>query len=91
MSLEWILWARLVIMHPLHAKQKLLSREKVANPKKQKMGVRGYTKDMVKKFLRTQVAPKIREMKTKEDYTNQKLKRIIVKSNLDKWEREWTE
>ncbi len=41
-------------------------RKKVANPKKQKMGVRGYTKDMVKKFLRTQLAPKIREMKTKE-------------------------
>jgi len=41
-------------------------RKKVANSRKKKMGVKGYTKDMVKKFLKTQLAPQIREMKTKE-------------------------
>jgi hypothetical protein len=41
-------------------------RKAIPNPKKNKVGVKGYTKGMVKKFLKDKLAPKIKEMKTKE-------------------------
>ncbi len=38
-------------------------RQSIPNPKKKKKGVKGYTKEMVKDFLRNQLAPKIGDMK----------------------------
>jgi hypothetical protein len=41
-------------------------RRSIPNPRKGKIGVKGYTKPMVKNFLRKKLAPKIKEMKVKE-------------------------
>ena len=41
-------------------------RRATPNRRKGKMGVKGYTKDMVKKFLKNQLAPQIEAMKVKE-------------------------
>jgi len=38
-------------------------RKKVTNSKTKKKGVKGYTKSLVKKFLKTKLAPKIKELK----------------------------
>jgi hypothetical protein len=52
---------------PLACETKTSSQRKaIPNPRKRKMGVKGYTKDMVKKFLRNQLAPEIEAMETKE-------------------------
>lgn len=41
-------------------------RRKIPNPKKKKTGVKGYTKPMVKNFLKNKLAPKIMDMKIKD-------------------------
>jgi hypothetical protein len=41
-------------------------RRATPNPRKGKIGVKGYTKDMVKNFLKDKLAPKIKDMKVKE-------------------------
>jgi hypothetical protein len=41
-------------------------RRTIPNPKRGKKGVKGYTKPMVKNFLKKQLAPKIMEMKVKD-------------------------
>jgi hypothetical protein len=41
-------------------------RRAIPNPKKGKIGVKGYTKSMVKNFLRMELSPKIQDMKAKE-------------------------
>lgn len=41
-------------------------RKKIRNLRTRKLGVKGYTKPMVKDFLRNQLAPKIEDMKAKE-------------------------
>ena len=41
-------------------------RRAIPNPKKGKIGVKGYTKSMVKNFLRMELSPKIQDTKAKE-------------------------
>src|SRR5437763_15960139 len=41
-------------------------RKKIRNLRTRKLGVKGYTKPMVKDFLSNQLAPKIEDMKAKE-------------------------
>jgi hypothetical protein len=41
-------------------------RKRIPNPKKGKIGVKGYTKKMVKDFLRKKLAPKIKDMRVKK-------------------------
>ena len=63
MSLEWILWKLWVIL--LCETKTSGQRKAISNPKKRKKGVKGYTKPMVKNFLKNELAPKIMEMKVK--------------------------
>jgi len=44
-------------------------RQATPNPKTRKRGVKGYTKPMVKNFLRIKLSPKIQDMKAKEVIT----------------------
>ena len=41
-------------------------RRVIPNPRRNKIGVKGYTKPMVKNFLKNELAPKISEMKVKD-------------------------
>jgi hypothetical protein len=41
-------------------------RKRIPNPRKKKIGVKGYTKQMVKKFLKDKLAPKIQSMTAKK-------------------------
>jgi hypothetical protein len=41
-------------------------RRRIPNPRKGKIGVKGYTKPMVKNFIKNELAPKIMEMKVKD-------------------------
>src|SRR3954454_14220407 len=66
MNPELILWEPSVLMVLLHVNQKLPTKKSYPNRRKGKMGVKGYTKDMVKKFLKNQLAPQIEAMKVKE-------------------------
>ena len=52
---------------PLACETKTSSQRRVIpNPKKGKTGVKGYTKPMVKDFIRSELAPKIMEIKVKD-------------------------
>ena len=52
---------------PLACETKTFKQRKaIPNPKKGKIGVKGYTKPMVKNFLREKLAPKIKGMRVKK-------------------------
>ena len=66
------------------------SEERVVNTRTKKKGVKGYTKSMLKKFLKEKLAPKIKRMKEKDVVIGLD-KGLHMKKEEVRVERRWRE